>query len=105
MSGVHDGLVSPLPDRYDAQTRSVGIQAGERYHFPKFEFHGTHTKTDLVVTLVSKSAQEDAQARILAPYNRPVVHAFAGPYPESIWLPVLAEAQVRLIATWRRLSQ
>lgn len=99
-SGTCDGLVSELPERYSINTSSVIVSAGESYFFPKFAFHGTHTESELVVTLVAKSAQEEAQARILAPWGEPVVHAFTDPLPESSWAPVLAEAETALLAAW-----
>lgn len=100
--GVPNGLVEALPGRYRAATEQLEIYSGEVYDFPKFVFHGTRTLTDLVVTVVEKSAQEEAQAKILAPYDKPVVHAFANPYPRETWLPVIEEAREELLRAWRR---
>lgn len=101
LSGKPDGLVEALPKRYRAKTRDYVIRARERYYFDKFQFHGTHTFTDLVVTVVAKSEQEDAQARILAPFGKPVIHAFDNPLPESAWRPVLAQARETLLQAWQ----
>ena len=101
VSGTNDGLVSALPERHAAEKRAMVVSEGYSYSFPKFQFHGTHTQTEMVVTLVEKRAQEEAQARIMAPYGRPVVHAFADPYPEWVWLPVLEEARTALLERWR----
>ncbi len=100
LSGTNDGLVKALPERYIAKTLDVPVKAGERYWFPKFKFHGTYCQSDLVVTVVRKSEQEDAQAKILAPYGKPVVHAFADPFPEKEWEGPLIEAQRALRCAW-----
>ena len=104
-SGTNDGLVEPLPERYVAYTREVIVREGERYFFPKFNFHGTYKLTELVVTIVNKTEQEEAQAKILAPYGKKVVHAFADPYPEESWKPVLAAAYSILYAKWARWTE
>lgn len=87
---------TPLPQRYRIETKDTVVVAGQAYSFPKREFHGTYPETDLVVTLVTKSNQEDFQARILAPHGKPIVHAFSDPLPPSEWKPVLALAAVEL---------
>lgn len=102
LSGTYDGLVEALPERYEAKTREIGIHDGQRYFFPKFVVHGTHIQTDLVITLVNKTGQEEAPAKILAPYGKRVVHAFADPYPEDMWRPVIELARTKLTECWRR---
>lgn len=53
------------------------VGAGAGYIFDKFAFHETRAE-GTTVTLVEKSAQEDVNARILAPRGKPIVHAFTG---------------------------
>ena len=95
----NDGLVTALPQRYGAITREIHVPEGWTYSFPKRAFHGTYPE-GLTITLVEKSDQEEIAARILAPYGKPVVHAFADPLPEAAWQPVLAEAVEALGKQW-----
>ncbi len=97
----NDGLVSELPGRYSVERRSMIVKEGEVYRFPKQEFHGTFPQAEYVVTLVEKWNQGKTPARILAPYGRLVVHAFADPLPESVWQPHLRRAQELLMERWR----
>jgi len=96
MSGQHDGLVRDLGDRVSVTTREVPLCAGDRYFFPKLQFHGTLAH-NLTVTLVEKLNQTDDLARILAPRDEPVVHAFANPYSKDRTQPVLDQAQRLLL--------
>lgn len=98
--GANDGIMTVLPERYTRWWRSVDVPPGFAYFFPKREFHGTQID-GLVVTVVNKTNQEDVPARILAPYGKPVVHAFADPLPESAWAGPLEEARAALLKTWR----
>lgn len=52
------------------------IDAGKGYTFDKFVFHETRVIESPTITLVEKFDQEDCNARILAPRNKPIVHAF-----------------------------
>lgn len=97
----NDGLVSELPGRYTVEKRSMIVKEGEVYRFPKREFHGTFPQAEYVVTLVEKRNQDDVPARIMAPYGRPVVHAFADPLSEETWQPHLKRAQELLTERWR----
>lgn len=95
----NDGLVTALPQRYRATRDELDIHRGSEYFFPKRAFHGTY-HNQLTVTLVTKSNQEDVPARIMAPYGKPVVHAFAEPLPESAWARSISEAIAALEAVW-----
>lgn len=97
---INDGDVQTLPDRYHATISSTEIYVGQTYAFPKREFHSTNVLTPIVVTLVTKTAQENFPARILAPFDKPVVHAFADPLPESTWEAPLKEARDVLQKSW-----
>lgn len=46
------------------------------------------------------TAEYDVQARILAPYGKPIVHAFEKPLPEQAWAKPISEAIAALEATW-----
>lgn len=65
----------PTGDYYFRAPTSYGIGAGWGYTFDKRAFHETRAD-GVTITLVEKSAQEDVNARILAPRGKPVVHAF-----------------------------
>lgn len=82
---INDGDVSEQPYRFDVESDDTDIVAGRSYWFPRGVFHGTFVKSDIAVTLVRKSNQVDYPARILAPHDKPVVHAFADPLPPSAW--------------------
>ncbi len=97
----NDGLVTPLPGRYAAVTRSFVLSAGEAYAYPKQEFHGTFLQTHYAVTVMTKAQQEEVPARIMAPYGQPVVHAFAEPLPRVAWQHNLDTARDLLLARWR----
>lgn len=90
-TGTFDGLTTPDGNRYRASTRIHLFRAGVRYSYKKREFHET-TIDGLCVTLVRKSNQENAKARILAPWGHEVTHAFADPPPESEWRWVVEHA-------------
>lgn len=97
---INDGDVTAQPERYGANVSVRFIQQGDVYRFPKRRFHCTSNESNLLITLVTKSAQEKAPARILAPWGKPVVHAFADTLPESEWAPILQQAQAALHAEW-----
>jgi len=90
-----------LPERYSLTTRVTTVAAGWAYKFPKREFHGTNFGPGVTVTLVTKSNQDDTPARILAPYGKPIVHAFEKPLPESAWARPISEAIAALEAVWQ----
>jgi hypothetical protein len=68
---------TPTGDRYRRRENVYEVGAGAGYTFDKFAFHETRAE-GVTVTLVEKSAQEDVNARILAPHGKPIVHAFTG---------------------------
>lgn len=82
---VNDGDVSAQPHRYEVESHDTRIVSGQSYWFPKRVFHGTFVQSELAVTVVHKSNQTDEPARILAPHDKPVVHAFSDPLPASAW--------------------
>lgn len=94
----NDGLVTVLPGLYSVERSSVALSSRDAYAFPKREFHGTFVKSKYAVTVVTKTRQDEAPARILAPCGKSVVHAFADPLPESQWQHHLNAAMVRLQA-------
>jgi len=101
--GAHapnDGLVTELPGQYTSWTHSIDLRAGDAYSFPRRVFHGTFLQSEYAVTVVTKSNQDATPARIMAPYGRPVVHAFADPLPESEWAHHLDSAQRMLRNAW-----
>jgi hypothetical protein len=69
----HDPV--PTGDYFRRAPVVYGVAAGHGYTFNKFAFHETRAD-GVTITLVEKSAQEDVNARILAPRGKPVVHAF-----------------------------
>jgi hypothetical protein len=69
----HDPV--PTGDYFRRTPVVYGIEGGYGYTFDKFAFHETRAE-GVTITLVEKSAQEDVNARILAPRGKPVVHAF-----------------------------
>jgi hypothetical protein len=89
-----------LEGLYEAEVRSVDITAGCSYFFPAREFHGTDFYGSLCVTLVTKTNQTEEPAKLLAPRDRPLVHAFSDPLPEKAWFVPLYEAQQALRAEW-----
>ncbi len=89
-----------LQGRHDAEVQSCDIRGGQSYFFPAREFHGTDFYGQLTVTLVTKTNQTEEPARILAPHDRALVHAFSDPLPESKWFQPLYEAQAALRAEW-----
>jgi hypothetical protein len=71
----HDPM--PTGDYFDRTPLVYEVGAGCGYTFDKFAFHETRA-AGVTITLVEKSGQEDVNARILAPRDTPVVHAFTG---------------------------
>lgn len=69
----HDPI--PTGERFRRYANTYEVSAGFGYTFAKFAFHESHTSRT-TITLVEKAAQEDVNARILAPVGRPIVHAF-----------------------------
>lgn len=69
----HDPM--PTGERFNRRAVAFEVGAGQGYTFDKFAFHETRAN-GVTVTLVEKSEQEDVNARILAPYDKPIVHAF-----------------------------
>lgn len=96
-SKTRDGSVSlDGPLRYRLETEVKVHEAFSRYFMPKRTFHSTYP-SGLAVTLVVKSNQEDVAARILAPFGRPVSHAFEGAKPRVLWEGLLDEAKAALL--------
>lgn len=71
----HQGPVK-TGERFHREDETVIVRAGYGYFFEKFAFHETEA-LGLTITLVEKLGQEPIDARILAPYNVPIVHAFS----------------------------
>lgn len=85
-------------DRYDIIGREMTIIEGQSYRFPAQRFHKS-ISSQLAVTLVAKTnILQDVEARILSPIDKPCVHAFAQPLPESTWRPLIDEAHAALLA-------
>lgn len=95
----NDGLVTTLPGRYHVEQTDMWLGAGSAYTFPKREFHGS-LSSELTVTLMLKTNQDSIPARILAPYDTPVVHAFADPLPHSKWKHITEGAKEALMRMW-----
>jgi hypothetical protein len=89
-----------LPERCNIASETVRVYEREAYFFPKREFHGTYFDSALAVTLVEKSRQDATPAQILAPIDKPIVHAFEKPLPQSAWQHILDQAAVALRARW-----
>ncbi len=99
---INDGDVQPLPARYHDTPSGINIGEGWSYTFPKRVFHKMEFDSPIVVTVVQKDDQEDEPARILAPYGKPVVHAFANTLPPSAWVQPLALAEEALLRAFER---
>lgn len=69
----HDPI--PTGDYFRRTPTNYEVGAGRGYTFDKFAFHETRAE-GVTITLIEKSAQEDVNARILAPRGMAVVHAF-----------------------------
>lgn len=89
----HDPM--PTGDYFRRAPVVYGLDAGYGYTFDKFAFHETRAE-GVTVTLVEKSAQEDVNARILAPRGRPVVHAFTETQSATEFAGALAAALAAL---------
>ena len=89
----HDPL--PTGDRFRRYPLTFEFDAGTGYAFDKFAFHETHAK-GVTVTLVEKTAQEDVNARILAPHDKPIVHAFTETQSPTEFAPALADGLAAL---------
>lgn len=94
-----------LPQRlsamYTRESRLFDIPAGQAYFQPKRTFHGTWFRDDMAITVITKSAQDERPARILAPWDKPLVHAFSDPLPREQWQDILAQAKLALVTNWR----
>jgi hypothetical protein len=92
----------PLPtgERFNRTPHTHIVRAGQGYSFEKFAFHETRSAAPSV-TLVEKSAQEDVNARILAPAGKPIVHAFSEPLPKAMWWAPLTDAKNALYGALR----
>ncbi len=94
-----------LPRRIDGlytkDSCLYAVPEGQTYFQPKRTFHGTWFLDDMAITVVTKSAQDERPARILAPENKPLVHAFSDPKPREQWRDLLPLAQDRLMRNWR----
>lgn len=97
----NDGLVTALSGRYAVRWNPIQLSARDAYSFPKWEFHGTLLRSEYAVTVITKSNQDETPARILAPFDKPVVHAFADPLPEVAWAHHLSAAAKMLLDVWR----
>lgn len=92
---IDDGTVLAQPHRFNVESYDTKIVSGQSYWFPRRVFHGTFVKSELAVTLVRKSNQVNEPALILAPHDKPVVHAFAETLPPAAWqFPLRLAAEV-----------
>lgn len=90
---------APMPtgDFFDRIPTVYEVAAGHGYTFDKFAFHETRAQ-GVTITLVEKSAQEDVNARILAPRGMPVVHAFTETQKPEEFTGALADGFAALAA-------
>ena len=99
-SGTFDGAVARgSAARYNARLVEHAFGVGSFYSFQRGAFHGTRV-SDLCVTLVTKTGQREAPARILAPTDSKPVHAFASPLPREQWDWALQSAREALASAW-----
>lgn len=91
----HDPM--PTGERFYRKMRSYEVNQGMVYTFEKFAFHETRAE-GVTITLVEKTAQEDVNARILAPFGKPIVHAFTGTQLPSEFAGALADGLAALKA-------
>jgi len=89
----HDPI--PTGERYRRYPVIFEFCTGFGYTFDKFAFHETRAK-GVTVTLVEKSAQEEVNARILAPHDKSVVHAFTETQTPDEFAGALADALAAL---------
>lgn len=89
----HDPM--PTGDYFRRVPTVYTIGKGNGYTFDKFAFHETHAE-GITITLVEKSAQEDVNARILAPRGMPVVHAFTETQSSTEFAGALADGLAAL---------
>jgi hypothetical protein len=92
----------PVPTgcRYDRIVRSLSVDAGSGYDFPKLVFHETRV-SEPTVTLVRKLDQSAVRARILHPHDVPIVPAFEDPLPPARYAGALADVLAVLLADRR----
>lgn len=84
----HDPV--PTGERFRRYPLTFNFDAGLGYVFDKFAFHETRAK-GVTVTLMEKSAQEEVNARILAPHDKPIVHAFTDTQKPEIFAAALSD--------------
>lgn len=95
--GLYDGAVVRTGDTFNVKTMPWTFRERDVYLYPKGCFHESYTN-ELAVTLVRKTNQEERRARILAPRDHEVTHAFADPLPEAAWRPLIEQATSLLLA-------
>jgi hypothetical protein len=100
-AGLFDGQVESTAEYFHARMVPYTFRERDVYLYPKGCFHESHV-SDLCVTLVRKMNQEERKARILAPRDHEVVHAFAEPKPESEWRPFIERAVAEMLAADHR---
>ncbi len=91
----HDPI--PTGERFGRAALIYEVPAGSGYTFDKFAFHETRAK-GVTITLIEKAAQEDVNARILAPHGKPIVHAFTDTQSPEDFADALADGLATLIA-------
>ncbi len=90
----HDPM--PTGEYFRRRRITHSVRAGCGYTFEKFAFHESRA-IGVTVTLVEKSAQEDVNARILAPRGQQVVHAFTETQSAADFAGALAEGLAALV--------
>ena len=75
----------------------MSISAGGVYFFPKRLFHETYAFSQLVITLVLKTNQDELPARVLCRRGREILNAFGTPLPAAQCESILAEAEAALL--------
>lgn len=71
-------LMHQVGERCTVEKRRLLIKQGQRYTFERFAYHSSFPVSDVVVTLVEKTEQEETKARVVAPLAQPPVPAFGG---------------------------
>ncbi len=94
-SGSFHMAPEPTGERYHRSLQRFWIATGTGYRFPRYAFHETHVEAP-TVTLVRKSNQSDARARILHPHGAPVVNAFEQPQSPAEFAGALADGLAAL---------
>lgn len=82
---------------YNRSGTNFFIPEGHGYTFKKFAFHESRA-SELTITLLEKTEQENTRARILKPVGIPLIHAFTETQTYEQFKPILAQAREALAA-------